>query len=232
MTKTTCVVSNPLLVPPDWHAKWWSKVNRSSPQFNPKALKIHNDIHSVLDDMKELIVRAKRGEYKNKGIQCKVRYEGRRPRVIGDDMYALLCGVSQNHKPSLVCLAEEVNYVLFNHEANEQGAQAISLGIVAEYLDGWSDLQPSRAISTLINGCMNDISFIERDPEGMTREVELHTDHWHIQTEWYEMCETIADVIDHQARQNDEAFKYMRELLSGDMVADAVNNVKSDMLNN
>jgi uncharacterized protein YbjQ (UPF0145 family) len=66
----------------------------------------------------------------------------------------------------------------------------------------------------------------------MTREVELHTDHWHIQTEWYEMCETIADVIDHQARQNDEAFKHMRELLTADMAADAVINVESDILNN
>lgn len=138
-------------------------------------------------------------------------------------MYSLLCGTVQTRVQfttqlvdctSLICQAEEIHYVMFPNEWNGAGAKAISLGIVTGYLHGWANMQPSRAIAMWVNGFMNDISYVERDSERMTRAVSLYMDHPETNDEWYQMCETMADITDHQARQNDEDFANLREMLS------------------
>ena len=222
---TNVVNTNHLLVPQEWQDKWLSMIDRSKPQFKPKALKIHNDIQRVLTNLTVVVERAKQGEYKSKSIKCKARYRGERPLTVGDDMYSLLNGTPQTRLQftmqlvdctSLICQAEEIHGVLFPNDWHECGAKAISLGIVTGYLHGWANMQPSRAIATWVNSCMNDISYVERDPEGMTRAVSLHmpTDQLINNDEWFEMCEGMADITDHQARQNDEDFVNLREMLS------------------
>ena len=216
---TTNVVHNQLLVPQEWQDRWLSMIDRSKPQFNPKALKVHNDITGVLTNLTAVVERAKRGEYKSERISSNARYRGERPVTVGDDMYGLLCGYVQAqtlNQNSLMILAEEVHGVLFPHDWHETGAKAISLGIVTGYLHGWANMQPSRAIAMWVNGCMNDISYVQRDPQGMTRAVSLYmpTDQSINNDEWYEMCETMADITDHQARQNDKGFEDLREMLS------------------
>ena len=214
---TTNVVHNQLLVPQEWQDRWLSLIDRSKPQFKPKALKVHNDIQEVLTNLTFAVERAKRGEYKSKRILCNARYEGHRPQTVGDDMYLLLCGATPQillGKKSLICLAEEIHAVLFPNEWHECGAKAISLGIVTGYLHGWAKMQPSRAIATWVCGFMNDISYVERDSERMTRPVSLYMDHPETNAEWYQMCETMADITDHQARQNDSEFVNLREMLS------------------
>jgi hypothetical protein len=186
---TTTVVNNEHTVPKEWHDKWFSTVNRSSPQFKKDALDTHNNIGKVLDSMSQLLEKAKRGNY-----YTGHRMDGQRSVTIGDHMCDLLNFYGPGRLSLLKCV-NSVRWHLFidsnytpDHHNDVDLTHSISLGVVAQYLHSWSKTCSSRALAVVIAGAMNNISFRTYD-------------------DWYTLVEQVCETVDHQARQNSNMFR-------------------------